>query len=61
MDERGFMLLRCYAAETELDHVDERGFKMALLGALGAMTLLPNKSCNNDQRRRRLRNTWRTL
>ena len=29
------MLLRCYAAETELDHVDERGFKMALLGALG--------------------------
>ena len=41
MDERGFMLLRCYAAETELDHVDERGFKMALQGALDALTLLP--------------------
>ena len=41
MDERGFMLLRCYAAETELDHVDARGFKMALLGALDALTLLP--------------------
>jgi hypothetical protein len=35
------------------------GFRMALLGALGAMTLLPSKSCNNDQRWRRLRITWR--
>jgi hypothetical protein len=55
------MLLRCYVAETGLDHVDERGFKMALLGALGAMTLLPSKSCENDQRRRRRRNKWITL